>query len=364
MKICFLVGRLQYSGAEHVLRNLAKGMLDHGHDVNIILSDPEAPPNDGVMFPIERTHQMTRTGRNRVRRVILRWSELRRRVANISPEIVVSFGYANNINAIIALLGLRTALVVCERVNPKSLPATRTARTLRRFLYGLAQGLVVQTAEILTFFPRNIRRTAAVIPNPVLEEPRPIPENSSRSRASRIISIGRLSDDDKNQSLMLRAFARVAAEFPEWTLEIYGEGPDRDLYLGMIDDLGVSGQVNLPGYSTDPLTELANSSIFALSSRSEGMPNALIEAMSLGLPCIATDCDGGGARALTLDGVAGILVPNEDVEQFSKAMRSLMRDPDLREQLGAAALYVNRDLSFETILSKWTDYLNVVSINR
>lgn len=175
----------------------------------------------------------------------------------------------------------------------------------------------------------EIRFIPNALPWPVADEPAPL-------SAKVVVTAGRL-DAGKGHDRMVRAFVPVALRHPDWQLHIYGAGPGRSALAGLVDELGLAEQVHLKGYSLDLRRVLAEASVYALTSRSEGFSMALIEAMSVGVPLVAMDCP-RGPRQIVADGRNGRLVPDGDEEAFSAALMSLVEDEDLRRAMGARAL--------------------------
>jgi glycosyltransferase involved in cell wall biosynthesis len=167
----------------------------------------------------------------------------------------------------------------------------------------------------------------------------------------RLVAMGRLGPE-KGFDLLIAAFARLAATHPEWSLTILGEGRERARLEALVESLGMTGRVSLPGRAADPLPHLAIAHVFALSSRREGFPNALLEAMAAGLPPVAFDCRSGPAEIIT-DGVNGLLVPDGDVDALAASLRRLMESPAERQRLGANARGVADVLSPDRILLAW-----------
>jgi glycosyltransferase involved in cell wall biosynthesis len=198
-----------------------------------------------------------------------------------------------------------------------------------------------------------------VIPNAV---PAPTAEpfrHAGRSEERAILAVGRL-EPQKGFDVLLRAFADVARSRPEWRLRIAGEGPERGRLEALVFDLGIEDRVNLDGVVSDIDAAMRSADLFVLSSRYEGFPNALCEAMASGLPVIATDCP-VGPREIVRDGIDGVLVPPEDERALAGAMDRLMDDPASRERLGAAASAIAERFTPVAILDRWESLLRTVT---
>ena len=166
-----------------------------------------------------------------------------------------------------------------------------------------------------------------------------------------VIAAGGLSRR-KGFDRLLRAWARVAPEHPEWRLEILGEGPVRDDLQELVDTLGLSRSVELRGHAAHVPQEMARASAFVMTSRKEGFPMVLLEAMSVGLPTVAYDCP-TGPRDIISDGVDGYVIPDGRTRLLAEALGRLMDDADLRRRMGAAALENVASYRIEAIAARW-----------
>jgi glycosyltransferase involved in cell wall biosynthesis len=169
---------------------------------------------------------------------------------------------------------------------------------------------------------------------------------------SKVVVAGGQLIPRKGFDLLVRAFGPVAREHPDWQLHIYGRGRHRRVIAPLISRLGLGGQARLQGFSQDFAGVLAGASVFAMSSRSEGFPMALLEAMSVGLPIVVFDCP-RGPREIIRDGHNGLLVPAGDTIAFGSAVRRLIEDPELRARLGAQALRDAEQYTIDAVVADW-----------
>ena len=177
-------------------------------------------------------------------------------------------------------------------------------------------------------------------------------EGPAHSRYDNVaVAAGRLSKQ-KGFDLLIRAWRRVAEQHPDWTLRIYGSGPRHDRLQTRIDRLGLGDRVKLMGFTEELEEELSRAALFVLSSRFEGLPMVLIEAMNLGTPVVAFDCPTGPAE-LVEDGVTGLLVEPQKVRALAAAINRAIEDPQLRESMGAAGQRRVRELSPEAVTDHW-----------
>jgi glycosyltransferase involved in cell wall biosynthesis len=241
--------------------------------------------------------------------------------------------------------------VVSERLDPRVRGIGPLWSTLRRALYPRAARLVVQTEAVGRLFRSWLPGRIDVVPNPVLPpaEGRE-PAELALSRPA-VVAMGRLHPQ-KGFDTLLRAAARVLPRYPEWSLTILGEGSERPALQRLMAELSLTERVQLPGRVRVPGPVLGQAEIFVLSSRTEGFPNALCEAMARGLAVVATDCPSGPADIIT-PGTDGVLVPVDDPGALAEALEILMEDHNLRLRLQQQAPEIRRRYALERILAAW-----------
>ena len=170
------------------------------------------------------------------------------------------------------------------------------------------------------------------------------------------MTVGRL-DDNKNQILLIHAFEKVAEAFPEWELYLYGDGPSRKKWEEYVKKTSCADKIRFMGQADEIYNKIDTDSIFVLSSIMEGMPNALIEAMALGLACVSTDCPCGGPKDLLKDNENGLLVPVNDADAMAEALKKLMDDEALRKNYGQKAYAYTKQLNPAIVNKMWQEYL-------
>ena len=170
--------------------------------------------------------------------------------------------------------------------------------------------------------------------------------------------MGRLDIFQKRQDLLIEAFKKIAADYPDFILEFIGDGPDMEKLKAMSSDM--NDRILFPGVSENVQKDIRKASMLVLSSDFEGIPNALMEAMSLGVPCISTDCRPGGAAEILINGENGLLVPAGDSGKLAEAMRKYLDDPEFAEQMGRNAINIADTFSQEKILDQWISFIERV----
>ncbi len=291
---------------------------------------------------------------------ISRIFELRRLLKQMQPDLILSFMCPINVIALMASLFLRPPIVVSERSNPFDPPKRKIFAILRKLLYWTADGFVFQTEMARSFFSKRIQKRSAIILNPLMQS---LPPAHEGPRDPVIVSAGRLIPG-KNHAMMMEAFAQIAERHPEYSLVIYGdnrlENTTRQSLEAKIKELHMQDRIKLPGNVNNLAERMNSTSLFLLASNNEGMPNVLIEAMALGLPCISTDCPCGGPATLIIQEKNGILVPVGDVKTMAAQMDRVLSNPAFAHALGQAAKAVRQDLAPEQIGAQWQSYFQQV----
>ena len=347
-KVVFFCGALKEGGAERVISILANRMSDIGRNVEILLYyDREVFYTLSSKVDVISVEKETGT-KNLLKNLL--WI---RRYFRKCHGAICSFLAPFNILAILAGFGTRARIIVADRNDPRFVPGNKWIRKLRDFLYRFADCVVVQTQNNKSYFSDAVQKKCKIVYNPV-----DLKENAGLAlrteKKIRIVSVGRLMEQ-KNQRMLISAFAAVHNEFPEYELTIYGEGPCRNELEKQIEELGLKESVFLPGNKKNVHELIADAELFVLTSNYEGMPNALIEAMCLGLPVISTKVS--GATDLVIDGENGALISVGDKEQLIKVLKELIVDSNKRKQYATMAMKLNEELNIQSIIDKWYQFL-------
>lgn len=343
-KIGIICSSLMRNGAERVAVILANFFLQNNYECKIITLQDSSDDEYSLPESIERYCSGGRS--------ILR---LRRAVIQSNADILLVMDTPLAIFAIPACIGLKKKIIVSERSDPVHCNQKKITKILSRFLMKYANGFIFQTMESKQFYDQHLRGRGIVIANPLKIDQLPLPYVGTK-REKIIVGVGRLIES-KNYTMLIKAYKRVRDEFPEYNLIIYGEGAYRSELRNISDELGIADNVIMPGNKVDVLEQIRKASLFVMPSDYEGMPNALIEAMALGLPCISTDCPCGGPRSLIKNGENGILVPVDDVDAMTSAIRELLRNPDKAEKIAQNAIELRNLLDSEKVGQQWMEYL-------
>ena len=353
MKIIFTLASLGSGGAERVVSLLANKMDEMGHKVEIIClkyDDVYYQTNDSIKVVY---------GKGQAKNNLSELYWLRKHILQEKPNVVIAFTEGVYCFTIAALLGTKIPVIASERLDPSAMTWKRNL--LKRLLLPYANWLVVQTRTIKEYFPKRIQKKTSVILNPVSLTPSPSPKGEgsiqSEEKKNRIISVARLFPQ-KNQEMMIRAFAKIANDYPEWELVIYGEGPLRDKLEDLVSSLHLQEKVSLPGRTEHVTEELQKSKIFCLSSDYEGMSNSMIEAICMGLPIVSTKVS--GTDELIKDGVNGYLVEIGDEAGMALALKRLIQDEELMKQMGEENKKKASLFKLDAIVNNWMELINRV----
>lgn len=353
--LALVISSLTRGGAERVLSLLANQWAARGRRITLITLAAIGADEYRLHPAIQRVGLDVRSESRGPFEALAsnarRWRRLRAALRRARPDMVISFMAETNLLTLASCLGLGVPVVVSERVDPRMYSIGRLRSSLRRWLYPRARAVVVQTERAGEWMRRRVPGARVhVVPNPALA-----PESGDGAPAGRegrwIVAMGRLTRQ-KGFDLLLRAFARCASGHRGWSLVILGEGEERARLSALRDSLGLAGTVELPGQVENPTEWLRRADLFVLPSRFEGFPNALLEAMALGLAAIAADCPSGPAEIVE-HGRSGLLVPPEDVDALAAAMHRLMGDEEERRRLGSRAVEITRRYDPGRVTDLW-----------
>lgn len=357
MRIVCYINKLSDGGAERVMSVIANGMVQLGHQVFMVTdysTETEYPLDTAVKRTVLDGEFTGVSSKGRTQRTLRRIHKLRKICKEEDVDVVISFMSNSNFRAILATSFLKIKKVISVRVDPKIGYKSKKIAVVAKLLYPVANGCVFQTQEAQAWFSACIQKKSRIILNPV--SPSFLATQGQPLSEKRVVTCGRLVPQ-KRFDLLIDAFAQIADSHPEFVLEIYGTG-DKEMQLReQICGLNKDTQIRLMGRCEDIPTAIKDASAFVLSSDFEGLPNALMEAMALGLPVISTDCGGGGARALIEDGVDGWIVPCGDAEALAKALDACLSDPAEAKGRGERAGRKAKSFSAECVVAQWEAYL-------
>jgi len=280
------------------------------------------------------------------------WSDINM-VRQLRGRTGILIGTRPGLNYIAARMTLPTLATVGLEQMHLHHHVPRLKQAMRRE-YGAFDAFVVLTETDIGNYTKHLGKRAprlVVIPNTV----RPLGGDAPDLAAKHVFAAGRLVPQ-KGFDMLIPAWAQVAADHPDWRLRICGYGKHQARYEGLIATHGLEDVVSLEPATSDIGADMAKASIFALSSRFEGFPLILLEAMSKGMSVVAFDCPTGPADIID-HGRNGVLVPPKDIDAFARGLRTLIEDEDLRRRCGAAAVDTARLHTIEAIGPRWDELL-------
>lgn len=359
MRVTFVIGTLEAGGAQRNLLWLCDRLSALGHEATVVTLMSDAKDFFCVPDGVARIHAprsiLAGIPWISVGARLRRWKELRDLILKTDPDLVISFIDTSNIYTLRALLGSDVPVIVSERNDLTMQPLDWKLRIMRRLLYPLAAAVIMVSRKNVEFVASSMRPRwkARYIPNAVR-----VTSGSDTSATApswfgtrNIVAMGRLVPQ-KGFDLLLQAFRSIAGNYPDWHLTVIGEGEERATLENDIRAHGIADRVTLAGEVAEPRSIMRHADIFVLSSRYEGFPNALIEAMDCGLAVVSFDCPGGAADIVRHED-DGILVKSLTAGALAASLEKVIADDDLRMRLARASRDVAARFSEQEVLSKW-----------
>ncbi len=353
---------LSCGGAERVGAAMANYWAEQGNEVTLVTFDTPDSDSFYELSPRLRHVKLGLFARSDnllagLRNNLKRWSTLRSFFQTPKADVIISIIGRSNVRVLLATIGLNIPVIVYEQTDPARDSLSPLWRALRWITYWRAQSIVVLTRQFAQGFSPYLQKRLAVIPNPIVLADTLRKTYRPASEVFRLIAVGRL-ELEKGFDTLLRALAKLKEPTPKWTLTILGEGSQRQSLESLCRQLNLESRVCFPGAVKDVAGFLQQSDLFILSSRVEGFPLALCEALACGLPVVATDC-AASIREIVRDGVDGTIVPPEADEALGNAISDLLNKPEKCAQMSQASSTIVEQLSLPTIMTKWDELLRL-----
>ena len=359
MKIVLCIGAMNQGGAERVIANLGNYLVKN-NDVYLISTSY----GESFYALNSKIHYITLDENNEkkalINRTFKRIIKLRKLLKEITPNVAIAFLPEPSFRLLIAKMFMKVKTIISIRNDPNRIYNSIFKKMIVKILYPSSDGFVFQTPDAQKWFPSKIQLKSTVIPNPINEDF--VCETFKGKRKKEIVCVARLAPQ-KNHKLLISAFSRVSKKHDDYVLKLYGDGPNKNEIKKQIIDLKLKNKVLLMGESKNIKNDIYKSSIFVLSSDYEGMPNALMEAMALGIPCISTDCPCGGPRYLIKNGENGILVDTNDEDNLAQAINNLIEDEELAKKISYNSNKIVDRLNPEIINKEWERYILKIIYN-
>lgn len=350
-----------FGGVEYMSTSLLNEMAARGHECHLLSLDLE---DATIQYPLHKNVEWHKIA-NQDAQTKAGWAERWKRFSRIrgilkENKIDIAIGFQDGafLSIVVSALGLKTAVIAAERNSPSRFQFLSSGKykNLTYNSFRLADAVTVQCKSYVEKYPAYIRNKIHVIPNPIY------PIETTRQKTQKeniIISVGRISYQ-KNYDTLIHAFSKISSDYPDWYLKIVGDGEGRDDLEKLIKEVNITDKVILTGYQKNPAPHYESAKIFCLSSRWEGFPNALAEAMSYGLPAVGfAGCD--GVSDLIQDQKTGVLAAgNGDDKTLEDALRYLLENEVMRKKMGTEAFSETQNYNPEKIWDMWEKLFNQI----
>lgn len=371
-RICLFIGSLKAGGAERVTLWLARELTARGHAVTLLTHHGEDQDffelPDGVARAVVGLTEGRQTLLGKALINLHRCWRVRSILRRMRADVILAMMPHESVVAVVASAGSRTRVVVSERNAPWHRRQDRIWTLMRRLVYRFSDAQVAQTRPIADWLEKHTgSQRLHIVPNAVQD---PLPSGTPviappADPARKLLVASGTKPWQKGFDLLVEAFAQIAQDYPDWDLAIPGllsereeEGLSGQDILNRARAAGLENRVLLPGHAGNMPDWYNAADLFVLSSRFEGFPNVLVEAMSQGCACVAFDCD-TGPRDILDDGGNGLLVTPLEADALAAAMARAMGDAPLRARMGAQARMVGNRFSAARIMDLWCKALEV-----
>lgn len=354
--IGFIISGLRDGGAERVITNLARMYCERGYKTIVITfsrREDEYPLPENTNRYVLNEPTFNKVG---IIAMVQRYARLRKICKKEKLDVLVAFIGGAITYGILATACLPTKCVISVRNDPQTIYPGLFNRIFSKWLLSKADGAVFQTREAQNWFPIKLQKKSTIIFNPLHPS---FYEIQCSPEADLVITCGRLKRQ-KNQQMLIESFKDVVKEIPPARLNIYGEGPLEKELLSLVKKYSLENNVFLKGRISDVPSVLAKASLFVLSSDIEGAPNALMEAMAAGVPCVSTDCPCGGPKMLLGQNERGLLVNVKDKNGMAKAIVRMLKDQALRECCTIASKHYSEKFREESVFTAWNNFIKTI----
>lgn len=357
-KILFLTTGLGFGGAEKMLTYVANQLCLRGHRIGII--------NLNSVPGYLNQHKQSLNNQIEIFNVSNRGSGIKRYKDDLKdslryarkfrPDVIIGFAERPNLLAKLIADIIKKPSIMSERGDPNRTNGRRgIANRIVAYIIDQSSGGVFQTEGAQKFFGKKLQKKSVIIPNPIFVNSQF--EYKAAESKKIVVSVGRLDNEQKRYDIMLKAFKEFYKKHSEYSLNIYGDGSDKDQIENMIYELNLNECVVLKGVSSNPVKDIAGAGMFLITSDYEGISNSLLEAMAVGLPCVSTDHTPGGARLLIQDHENGLLAPVGDYMKIADCMCEFVENPLLADRCGKNAKNVQIRFEPKRIIDMWEDYI-------
>ena len=342
-KLVIILGSLNRGGAERVISLISNDFVSRGWEVWIgllLFCSVEYELHEDI-------HIVDLTGGkgSRIKKIPSWFFGIRKLIKDVEPDEVLSFAARMNVLTQLACTGLHASITVSERNDPYMDGRSKLVDLMTNALYPKAKAVVFQTKRAASYFDKIKLKNSCIIANPIA-----VTNYATNMQIGKIVTAGRL-EPQKNQTMLIRAFAKISQDYPQATLTIFGRGTLEAELRNLSKELNVEDRVFFPGNVDDIHARIADANVFVLSSDYEGLSNALLEAMMMGLPCVSTNC--AGADEYIDNGKNGLLIKVGDELGLVGALKNIFNSPDDAINMGIQAHNTAKCFERDVILEQW-----------
>lgn len=353
-KVVFYIDCMQMGGANRVMANIATYFAESGHEV-LLINDIEPikdKPEYSIATSIRRVY-LDKGNQQKYSKNVNRILSLRKILIQEKPSAIVSFMGPPNIRMLVASIGLSVRKIVSVRNDPYREYGSGLWKIIANIFFLLSDGCVFQTEYAQSYFWGSIRRKSKIICNPIDNKFYSV---KWKRGGKDIVVIGRLQPQ-KNPLLALEAFSKISDIFPDNRLVYYGDDELKDEIIQRSRSACLENRVIVHGKTGHVEDILSNSALYVLTSDFEGLPNALMEAMAVGVPAISTDCPCGGPKSLIKSSKQGLLVECRNVEALADAMKTILGDNKLQEIMSQNERLRAESFREQIVCRQWEEYI-------
>lgn len=357
-KIAFLLPSNVAGGAERVMTSLANYISNNSsYNVCFIFFDKK-----NEFYSLNKEIEIINLGLdlkkiNKTKKYLMFFTyikKLKSCLKMVNPNIVVSFLFITNIIGVLCCKNLNIPIILAERNDPKHY--SKKQKIIMKFMYRMSDGFVCQSKEISEYMVNKFKvKNSIIIPNPINGiQVGSYVENKNK----KIISVGRLVKQ-KNHKLLIQAFSKIANDFPEYKLYIYGDGELRNDLNELIKFKGMENRIFLPGVIKDTIKINNDAQLFILSSDFEGFPNVLLEAMANGIPVIASNVFSGTVKMLIEDNKNGYLFEPGNENELTQVIEKALINTSKLNEFARINLDIPEKFSINNIANIWINYIEI-----
>lgn len=334
MKILFVCERLSYGGSSKMLLNLANHLTNE--EFNISLLSYNGAKNHHLQYHKNLNlihHSFNKNYTKWLSRNIFYRLRCVRFINDFLKDnhydLIISFDDMVNINVLISKSHVKSKIIVSERSDPYH--NKFYLKIIKKLLYRKADAVVFQSTFARKFYSTIKDSKSYIIPNSISD--RYLQATLSLKKQNNIVSVARHNLFQKRQDLLIRAFKQIHEHHPNFKLILYGDGSDTEKIIEFIESHGLKSKVILAGVSNNIIDDIKDASLFVLSSKFEGIPNALLEAMALGIPVVTTDYSPGGVKEIIKNNENGLVVKYDAVNELATAISYMLNNPSKAHQM-------------------------------